>query len=93
MAQLTTLEYAPVLDGNGVNLFPGTYSAVSSDPAVASIGQSGLGGGATIVVNGLSAGTATITATRNVDGATASLDVTVTAANGFTIQLGTPALR
>lgn len=92
--ELTSLELAPIQDGNGANLWPGAYSATSSDPLVASIGQVGLGGGAYIVVNGLSAGTATITATRNVDGATATLDVTVTSAGAaFTIQLGTPSPR
>lgn len=39
---ITTLEYAPVQDGNGVNL-GGGYSVTSSDPSVASIGE-GAGG-------------------------------------------------
>jgi len=90
---LTTLEQAPIQDGNGVNLFPSAYSVTSSDPTVAAVVTVGVGGGAYVAVNGLSAGTTTITATRNVDGATASLTATVTAAVGFTIQLGTPIVR
>ncbi len=87
---LTTLEYAVVQDGNGVNLAAGAYSVVSSDPSVASIG---VGPNSSPAVLGQTAGTATITATRNTDGATATLTATVTAAGGFTIQLGTPAPR
>ncbi len=88
MATLTTLQYAVVQDGNGVDL-GGGYGVTSSDPLIASIGS---GPGGTIAVVGQSVGTATITATRNMDGATATLDVTVTAdAEGFSIQLGTPA--
>lgn len=91
---LTTLEYAQLQDGTGAGLYPGSYSATSSDPAVASIGQAGAGGGAIIAVSGIGAGTATITATRNVDGATATLEVTVTGVGPvFTIQLGTPTPR
>lgn len=91
---LTTLEQAPIQDAaTSVNLFAGSYSATSSDPAVAAVIQVGLGGGASIAVNGISAGTATITVTRNVDGATATLLATVTAGASFTIQLGTPVTR
>lgn len=91
--ELTTLEYAAVLDSNDSALSPAAYSASSSDPAVAAVSTIGLGGGAYIVVNGIGVGTATITVTRNVDGATASLDATVTGGDGFTIHLGTPAPR
>lgn len=90
---LTTLEQAPVQDGNGVNLFAGGYSVTSSDPTVAAVVGVGVGAGAYWAVNGLSVGTTTVTATRNVDGATATLTATVTAGAGFTIQLGTPAPR
>ena len=93
---LTTLQWAPVYDGNGAGLFPSGYSAMSSDPAVASIG---VGTGGIIAVVGQAEGTATITVTRNVDGATASLEATVTLPEtpeplpGFTIQLGPPVNR
>ena len=39
-------------------------------------------------VTGMAAGTATLTATRNLDGATATLDVEVIAAVPFSISLG-----
>ncbi len=86
---ITTLQYAPVQDGNAVNL-TSAYSVTSSDPTIASIG---VGPSNSIAVVGKTAGTATITATRNADGATATLTVTVTAAAAFTIQLGTPGPR
>jgi len=83
---IDTTQYAPIEDGNGVALPPGSFSATSSDPAVASIGSAP----GAIAVVGQAAGTATITATRNADGATATLTVTVTGADAFTIQLGAP---
>lgn len=83
---LTTLQKAQILDEAGNPLHQGTHAATSSDPAVASIGD---GGGFTLAVVGNSAGTATITATRNADGATATLTVEVTApATPFAITLG-----
>lgn len=87
MASLTTLEKAQILDDAGTPLNSGSYSATSSNPAVASIGD---GGGFTLAVLGQSAGTATITATRNADGETATLEVTVTSGAPFTISLGVP---
>jgi uncharacterized protein YjdB len=86
MNTIDTTQYAPLQDGGGANLNPSSYSATSSDPAVASIGSAP----GAIAVVGQSAGTATITAVRNADGATATLEVTVTTASGFTIQLGAP---
>lgn len=90
MADLTTLQYAQLLDGDDAALFPAAYSAVSSDPTVASIGT---GPGGSIAVVAQSEGTVTITATRNGDGATATVDVTVEAAElgDFAVHLGTPA--
>lgn len=83
---LTTLEKATIDDGTDHALAAGSFAATSSDPAVASVASSG----GFWYCLGQSAGTATITATRNADGATATVDVTVTTGSGFTIHLGTP---
>lgn len=87
MADLDTTHWAPILDQSDAPLFPGSFSAVSSDPTVAQIVQ---GTGGVLAVAGRATGTATITATRNSDGATASVDVTVEAVGPgeFTIHLG-----
>lgn len=88
MNTIDTTQYALILDGNGNALSPSQFSATSSDPTIASIGTGANGG---LAVVGQTAGTATITAHRNADGATATLTATVTTAAGFTIQLGAPA--
>lgn len=85
---LTTLEYAGIIDGNGATLSSAGYAVTSSDLGVATIGAQG---GFPIVI-AQAAGTATIAATRNADGATADFELTVTASGDtFTIALGTPA--
>lgn len=83
MTTLNATKRAPILAENGQTLNTG-YAVSSSDPAICR------------VVNdyprwfaiGVSGGTATLTATRNVDNAVATLDVTVIAAVPFTISLG-----
>ena len=87
--ELTTLQYAGIVDGNGATLGAG-FAVTSSDLTVATIG-SRVG---FPTVESVSAGTATITAVRNADGATASFELTVTAdGDTFTIALGNPALK
>jgi len=89
MADLTTAQYAYLLDDSEGTLSQTAFAAVSSDPTIAAIAT---GNASTHVVSGIGAGTATITVTRNSDGATATLDVTVAAATAgtFTVHLGTP---
>lgn len=89
MADLTTQEYAYILDASDAPLPTANYAAVSSDPTIAAIV---LGNNSTHCVDGRAAGTATITVTRNSDGATATLDVTVEAATPgtFSVHLGPP---
>lgn len=91
MADLDTAHYAYVLDDSEAPLPTANYAAVSSDPTIAAIV---LGNNSTICVDGRGAGTATITVTRNSDGAVATLDVTVEAAAAatFAIHLGPPIL-
>ena len=84
MATLNALKRANILNEAGDDLHAPSYSATSSDPAVASINNID----SYLSVTGVSAGTATITATRALDGAVATLDVTVVAADPFTISLG-----
>ena len=86
---LTTIQQARILDGNGAQLLPATYSASSSDTTVATIATVA----GVLTVLGQAAGSATITATRLTDGATASVAVDVVAAAGFTIQLAAPTNR
>jgi len=89
MATLTTIEKAPVLDGNNAILTGGQYAVVSSDTGVVTLGD--FGGNNTVGAFAAGVGTATITATRNADGATATVDVTVVLdPGGFAIHLGTP---
>lgn len=91
MADLNPLQYAMLLDQDNNPLPFGQFSAVSDDPAVCSIGA---GPGSAIAAIGQAPGTATITATRNTDGATASVEVTVEAlAVAFAIHLGEPAAK
>ena len=84
MATLNALMKAPIQNESGGNLATG-YSVTSSDPSVVKI-QSYAG-----VPNavGVTAGNATITATRTLDGAIATLDVEVIpVAVPFSISLG-----
>ncbi len=92
MADLTTAQYAYLLDATESTLAQTAFAAVSSDPAIASIGT---GNDSTHVVLGQGAGTATITVTRNSDGAVATLDVIVESAvaGSFAVHLGTPIAR
>lgn len=84
---LTTLEKATVDDDTDHALNVGSYSVVSSDPAVASVNTNESG---YWFCYGNTAGTATLTATRNADGETATVEVTVEAPAlpGFEIHLG-----
>ena len=92
MADLTTAQYAYILDGNDQPLAQGGYAAVSSDPTGAALATGNAG---THVVDGRGAGSATITVTRNSDGAVATLDVTVetVAPASFAIHLGDPVAK
>ena len=78
------------LEDHGYVLWP-TYSAVSSDPAVVTIGD---GGNSRLAAIAQGEGTATITATRASDGSFAEVEVTVTSADPpdpedpFSIHLG-----
>jgi uncharacterized protein YjdB len=85
---MNTTQKAPVLDQDGVQLTVGTSSVVSSDPGVARVDWEA----GPITISGISAGTATITATRALDSATAELEVEVTDAP-FAISLGNPVPR
>jgi uncharacterized protein YjdB len=77
-----------LLDQDGVQLTTAGSSVVSSDNAVA-LAVAEPGG---FVIAGISAGAATITAVRGLDGADATLEVTVTDAP-FKISLGSPIPR
>lgn len=88
MATLTTLEKAPVIDGNGNQLGAPNqtlYDVASSAPTILSIEWVDW----RAVAVGQAPGVATITATRLSDGAVASVEVTVTE-GPFDIDLGTP---
>lgn len=86
MADLLTTQKATIDDDTAHALQGGSFGAVSSDPAIASVAN--IGGYLYVVAH--SAGTVTLTATRNADGATATLDVSVAApeVGTFVIQLG-----
>lgn len=86
MATVTTVEKAPILDEAGAQLSPFTHTATTDNPAVASI----INVDAKLYVGGVAPGTATVTAIRLADGATATAQVTVTAtAVPFSITIGT----
>lgn len=87
MATLTTQEKALILlDDDSPCLYP-AFTGVSSDTSVCTVGD---GGEFRLACIAQGIGTATITMTRASDGATADLEVTVTADAGFAIHLGTP---
>ena len=86
MADLDTTQRAPLLLEDDSPVDPRQYTAVSSNAGVASVADSG---GYQLAAYGNAAGTATITVTRLSDGATATVDVSVDAAEGFTVHLGT----
>jgi hypothetical protein len=85
-ATLNALKKAPIIDANAHQLSGDDVSVVSSDPTVARVSGGGLGNPLWAV--GVAAGAATLTATRHVDNAIATLDVTVIAAAPFVIALG-----
>ncbi len=87
MATLTTAEKAPLNCSDGPILAGGPYSIGTSAGGVASFAIGDLG--SPVYVVGQTAGEATITVVRLADGATATLDVEVTA-GPFTISLGAP---
>lgn len=84
MATLNALKKAPILDQDGVNIEAPAYSVTTSDPLVAPVSYPGY----KWHVSGLAAGTATITATRTLDGAVAVIGVEVVAPAPFSISLG-----
>lgn len=84
MATLNALKKAPILNEAGVALNAG-YTVTSSDTAVASVARPT---GSSWYVTGVTAGMATLTATRTLDGAVATLPVEVVAAVPFSISLG-----
>ena len=83
MATLNATKKAPILDQNGDQLGYG-YAVTSSDPAIAQV----VTAFDRYYLAGISAGSATVTATRSIDNAVATLDVEVVAAVPFTISLG-----
>jgi hypothetical protein len=89
MADLTSIQKAPILDQDGNQLDSGAGDQVfSNNEAVCSV----LVEGTLVFASGVSAGTATLFAHRN--GQTATLDVSVEAsAEAFAIHLGTPVDR
>jgi uncharacterized protein YjdB len=84
MATLNALKKAPILDQDGQGMLDTNFGVSSSDPLVARAQSYG----GVLYVTGVAAGTVVITATRNADGAVATLDVTVVAATPFAISLG-----
>lgn len=86
MDTLTNLEKATIDGEDNHALAAGSFSVTSSDTATATVGASG----GFWYCFGQAAGTVTLTATRNSDGATATLDVEVTSVvpGSFTIHLG-----
>lgn len=87
MAILTTVEKAPILNQDGVQLVPSQYTAVSADASVATI----LNQSTKLWVSAGVPGTTTITATRIADGSTATAEVTVVLpAIPFSITVGAP---
>lgn len=82
---LNALKKAPVLDENGNKMSAG-YTVTSSDPSVVRVSQAY--GNYEFYAVGVVAGTATLTATRALDGAVATLDIEVIAASPFAISLG-----
>ena len=73
MATLNALKRAPILDQDGAHI-NGDFGVTSTDQAVARVGLASPNNWYAI---GVAAGSATITATRPVDGAVATLEVTV----------------
>ena len=84
MATLNALKKAPILDQDGAVITAPAYSVTTSDAAVAPVTYPGY----EWHVTGQAAGSATITATRTLDGAVAVLEVEVVAATPFSISLG-----
>ena len=82
---LNALKKAPILDQGAAPLITG-YSVTSSNPAIVGIAKTS--NSSPFYAVGIAAGTATVTATRALDGAVASLDVEVVAAAPFAISLG-----
>lgn len=95
MAALNALTKRPVLgpavtpediERGGALLTPAGHSIVSSNPAVVAVSANF--NGSVWHATGVAAGTAIVTATRLVDGATATLEVEVIPGVPFTITLG-----
>ena len=88
MVQLNETKKAALLKEDGGNL-AGGFEVTSSDPSIVKIQSYAL---APHVV-GMAPGTATVTATRTLDGEIATLEVEVVAAIPFVLNLGpeTPA--
>ena len=86
MATLNALNKAPVLNQDGIQITSIGHQLASSDTGVASVAYEP--GSGNWWATGVAAGTATLTATRTLDGAVATLEVTVTAAVPFAISLG-----
>lgn len=84
MATLNATKKAPILDQDGTHIGNG-HAVTSSNPSAAAVSQQG---DYLWWVTGVAAGDAEITAVRSLDGATATLPVTVVAATPFAISLG-----
>jgi len=84
VATLNALKKAPVLNEAGGSMPNSKYSLASSDIGIVGVGTVSNA----FYAIGVSAGDATLTATRLLDGAIATLEVTVIAAAPFAISLG-----
>jgi hypothetical protein len=85
MATLNALKKAPVLNEAGIQLKNSTGTVTTSDASVVSAVSDGSGSWWAVGIGG---GSAVLTASRHLDGATATLPVTVVAAVPFAIALG-----
>ena len=84
MATLNALKKAPIVNEVGVQLDTRAHTITSSDTAVAKITTSNY----TAFLTGITGGHVTVTATRALDGAIATLEVDVLEAVPFSIGLG-----
>lgn len=81
---INALKKAPLVNQDGANMTSAGYTAVSTDPTVVKVATAT----GTWFATGLTAGTATVTATRTLDGTTAIHTVEVVAAAPFNWHLG-----
>ena len=88
MATLNALRKATIMQEDGTALLASEATVTSSDATVVAVSKSTATSSGEWRATGIKGGTATLTATRTLDGATASLEVEVLAASPFSISLG-----